>query len=98
MQTKKLTKMENGENKNLQGRREFFKEAAKKVLPLFAVALIGPSILASCSKESIGCGSSCSGSCKDDCSGNCDAGCQGDCYLGCKDTCGYSCSFGARYV
>ena len=29
-QNKKQTNMENGENKDLQGRREFFKEAAKK--------------------------------------------------------------------
>ena len=39
--------MENGENKNLQGRREFFKEAAKRVLPIIgAVALMSNPVIA----------------------------------------------------
>ena len=76
--------MENGENKNLQGRREFFKEAAKKALPLFAVALFGTSVLSSCSKEPVntgcgGCGKTCSGSCEGDCAGDCDDGCYQAC-------------------
>ena len=44
---KNLKKMENGENKNLQGRREFFKEAAKRVLPIIgAVALMSNPVIA----------------------------------------------------
>lgn len=88
--------MNNLEEKNeeIQNRREFFKNAAKKALPLFAVALLGTGILSSCTKDkdsasgsSSGCGHSCSGSCSDDCSGNCIEGCQGDCYSGCYGDC-----------
>lgn len=84
--------MENGENKDLQGRRDFFKEAAKKALPLFAVALIGSSFLSSCSKVT-GCGNSCSGSCDKSCSGDCEGGCSGDCDNSCHDACMYGCYY-----
>ena len=89
--------MENNKNNETQNRREFFKEAAKKALPLFAVALIGPSILSSCKKVT-DCGSSCSGSCKSSCRGDCYSTCSGSCDDSCSGTCGYSCSYGARYV
>ena len=79
--------MENGENKNLQGRREFFKEAAKKALPLFAVALLGTSALSSCTKENLGCGNSCKGTCNRTCTERC----SGDCW----DVCAYSCVDGS---
>lgn len=86
--------MENEENKDLQGRREFFKEAAKKALPLFAVAVLGPNLLSSCRKDnygggssSTGCGNSCSGSCKTNCSGSCEGDCAGDCDDGCYQAC-----------
>ena len=93
---KNQIKMENGENKDLQGRREFFKEAARKALPLFAVALLGTSVFSSCSKENIGCGNSCSGSCSKSCSGDCDGGCSGDCDNSCHDACMYGCTFYQR--
>lgn len=79
---------------DIQTRREFFKNASKKVLPLFAVSIIGSSLFTSCVDDLYGgsmgcggCGNTCSGSCKTDCSGNCDAGCKGDCYTGCTDAC-----------
>lgn len=47
--------MENKENKNLQGRRKFFKEAARKALPILgAAALISNPLLANAiEKESL---------------------------------------------
>ena len=63
--------MENGENKNLQGRREFFKEAARKALPMLGmvtVAAILPTALQSCSKS---CVDVCTNACKNACRGTC---------------------------
>ena len=95
--------MENGENKDLQGRREFFKEAAKKALPLFAVALLGTTALSSCTKDGWGCDDcvgSCKGDCKTDCrmgcKDTCSLGCKGDCDKTCKGTCDNTCSGGCR--
>ena len=64
------------QNEELQTRREFFKEASRKALPLLAFAALGSTVLASCEKESTsstrssssnrsssGCKGSCSGSC-----------------------------------
>lgn len=79
----------------LQSRREFFKNAAKSALPMFAIAAFGPSLLSSCEKEdsksssskssssSSGCGKSCSGSCDGDCAGDCDDGCWTACIAAC---------------
>lgn len=84
--------MDNIEEKNeeIQNRREFFKNAAKKALPLFAVALLGTGVLSSCTKDkdsasgsSSGCGHSCSGSCEGDCAGDCDDGCWTACISAC---------------
>lgn len=76
----------------LQNRRDFFKKAAKGMLPILAVAVVGPSLLSSCEKEDdddddddekknngggCGCGTSCSGSCDQSCSGSCYAECSG---------------------
>ena len=92
--------MENGENKDLQGRREFFKKAAKKSLPVLGMAVLAftmPSVLQSCSKTNLcsdcsgSCKTGCSGDCKSGCSGDCFDGCEGDCYLGCKGDCYKAC-------
>lgn len=90
----------------LKNRREFFKEAAKKTLPVLGMAImatIAPSTLSSCSKEHIGCGNSCSGSCKTDCSGECGSSCNKACSIcsqscsnGCKGTCKQWCDGGNR--
>lgn len=86
----------------LKNRREFFKEAAKKALPLFAIALLGTSTITSCTKQN-GCGNSCSGSCKTDCSGECGSSCNKACSIcsqscsnGCKGTCKQWCDGGNR--
>lgn len=74
-------------------RRVFFKQAAKKVLPLLAVTVLGSTILASCEKEegtngsSTGCGRSCSGDCDGSCSGSCDTDCSHECSGLCAVNC-----------
>ena len=77
------------QNKELQSRREFFKEAAKKALPVIgAIALASTPIIANATEmHPMGCENSCSGACKGGCSG-----CSGSCSSGCKGGCSGSCS------
>lgn len=74
-------------NEELQSRREFFKNAAKSALPMFAFAAFGQTLLTSCERDddkgSSGCGKSCSGSCEGDCAGDCDDGCWTACISAC---------------
>lgn len=81
------------ENEELQSRREFFKEAAKKALPVIgAIALVSSPIIAQAAiKEPMGCENSCSGSCKGGCSG-CSGSCSGSCSGGCLGSCSGSCT------
>ena len=102
--------MENGENKNLQGRREFFKEAAKKALPIIgAVALMSNPMFANAMKSettdcSSGCYASCTGTCSGGCKGRCDTecalacggSCKGGCQGGCSSSCYASCYGGSK--
>lgn len=82
--------MENEDNKNLQGRREFFKEAAKKALPILgAVVMLSNPVIAktvesSTTKSSGDCGNSCTNSCYSGCSGECKSSCLTNCSLNCK--------------
>lgn len=85
------------ENKKLEGRREFFKEAAKRVLPIIgAVALMSnPVIAKAVEKEHMdcngyGCMYSCSGACRDACTG-CSGTCKNTCSYACDSTCKGSC-------
>lgn len=75
----------------LLSRREFFKKAAKGVLPILGLVVLGTSALTSCSKEeepdSKNQSSSCNG-----CSGSCETGCSGDCDKGCSGNCGFNCT------
>lgn len=90
---------ENKDNKNkgTQSRREFFKEAAKKALPILGLPFISSTVLfTSCGKESepSGCGHSCSISCYLDCEGTCSGNCNdSNASSGCT-SCGDSCSSG----
>lgn len=84
--------MEN-ENNNLQGRRMFFKEAAKKALPILgAVLLLNNSSMANILKsevfdcDSASCEAACAKSCGGSCSG-CSGSCKGTCSGGCSDGC-----------
>lgn len=85
------------QNEELQSRREFFKEAAKKTLPVLAFTMLSSSILTSCEKDNYrnggtggsggcndGCSHSCSGSCNDTCSGSCESNCAWGCSYNCK--------------
>ena len=96
----KTNKMENSENKNLQNRREFFREAAKKALPILgAVALLSnPVIAGAMESEPVGCNgcydycqkgckSGCEGRCKDHCALSCSESCRNTCRGGCDNTC-----------
>lgn len=82
--------MENRENKDLQDRREFFKEAAKKALPVIgAVVLLSNPVLAKAMQnESLGCNNGCTGSCQ-----GCRGGCTNQC-TGCGSYCSKNCSAG----
>lgn len=84
--------MENGENKDLQGRREFFKEAAKKALPILgAVAIITIPLHVDAFSNN-NCNSSCENTCKGDCETSCHIGCGGGCTGTCEGTCKDTCS------
>jgi len=58
--------MEKVSKKELQTRREFFKQAAKGVLPILGLTILGPT-LASCDKVFGGDCNDCSDSCSDSC-------------------------------
>lgn len=97
--------MENKEKKQeeLQTRREFFKKAAKSMLPVLgAIALANVPLLSHAMEEgktpddcngscSWGCGRSCSSSCSSSCSGYCTGGCKGSCMQSCSGSCSGSC-------
>lgn len=87
MENEKMKKQE------LQSRRDFFKKAAKGVLPILGVIVLGPTILSSCDKDddvpesnnnnqNNGCGNSCSGGCSDSCVSSCEVNCAFSCYDG----------------
>lgn len=80
----------NKENEELQSRREFFKEAAKKALPVIgAIALAGSPIIANATiNNSMGCGR---GSCQSLCENTCTLTCASNCRTGCKVSCQTTC-------
>ena len=96
---------------NLKNRREFFKEAAKKTLPILGMAVmatIAPSIMQSCTKSldcvdactnacQNTCRTTCVGGCSKTCTGNCDTSCKGDCNTTCSGTCWVRCQSGNGY-
>lgn len=80
------------ENNETQNRRQFFKEAAKKALPIIgAVALMSnPVIAKAVESEPMGC----SQGCTNGCAGGCSRSCQTTCSRGCRggsETVGYGC-------
>ena len=81
--------MEQQKKDEIQSRREFFKNAAKKALPIIgAVALMNnPVIAQAVNKESMNCENSCYGSCY----GGCYYTCKDSCDSSCKDSCNLSC-------
>ena len=102
--------MEKNKNNETQNRREFFKEAAKKALPIIgAVALMSnPVIAKAVESEPLGCNYNCSGGCnscrgtceyicQDDCSGSCKGGCKKSCRNSCPNSCRNSCDGSCKY-
>lgn len=84
---------EKKQNEELQSRREFFKDAAKKALPIIgAIALAGSPIIARAT-EPMNCRyEACVGGCHNGCSGTCKGSCETTCHNSCRDTCKGSCS------
>lgn len=79
----------NKKNKELQSRREFFKNAAKGALPILgAVLLASAPVVTNAAETTVsGCGMSCKGTCL----GSCRVGCGTSCKGFCKTTCGGGC-------
>lgn len=93
-------------NEELKSRREFFKEAAKKALPLIsAIALASSPVLAKAREmEAMGCNNGCTGYCDgtctsacsrlcNSCQSNCTGSCKWSCQVQCRDNC-YTACFG----
>lgn len=85
----------NVKNEGLQSRREFFKKAAKGVLPIIATVALANVPQLSRAAESMGCGGSCrsycTAACQTTCKGMCDAGCGGSCGASCTNQCKGGC-------
>lgn len=84
---------ENKKNENLQSRREFFKKAAKRTLPIIGSLLLVsiPNVVKAISPN--GCNHNCSNSCMAHCKGGCtEDGCKGCCSGTCSGTCSNSSS------
>lgn len=82
-----------GKNEELQNRREFFKEAAKKALPIIgALALTSVPIITRAAEviEPMGCDTYCNNSCRQTCETKC-IGCDGSCRDQCDSTCKGGC-------
>lgn len=93
--------MKHKENEGLQSRREFFKRAAKSVLPIigFVTLTIVPTPIKASSVT--GCETTCFGACTETCfgcSGEC-TGCTGSCLgvcKGCENMCRETCLAGCE--
>lgn len=79
MENEKIKKQE-----ELQSRRDFFKKAAKGVLPVIgAIVLANSPLLAKADEIEMGCKV-----CTNGCRNHCDDGCEYTCSRGCKNGCG----------
>lgn len=83
-------------NEGIQSRREFFKKAAKSVLPILGVMLLTSNpLVGKVTEVAMGCKYGCSNGCYTACSGSCKSGCDGSCKNAC-DGCQYTCSGGCK--
>ena len=87
-------------NDDLQTRREFFKKAAKSVLPILGtICILNTPFRAQAKKIAMGCDDGscqfeCMTTCREACSNDCTFGCGNTCYdscIGCRETCRGSC-------
>lgn len=89
-----MKKKDNSED--IQSRREFFKNAAKGILPILGVMLLtGEPLIGKNSDVAMGCKYGCSSGCYTACSGSCKSGCDGSCQNACYG-CQYTCSGGCK--
>ena len=73
------------QNEEIQSRREFFKQAAKKALPIIgAIALAGTPIIAQAKNVDMGYCSHCKDDCTNGCSSGCSRSCKTECQINCK--------------
>jgi len=76
---------EKKQNEEIQSRREFFKQAAKKALPVIgAIALASSPIALQAHNVDMGYCSHCSDDCTNGCSNGCSRSCRTDCQINCK--------------
>ena len=87
----------------LHSRRQFFKKAAKSVLPILgAIALTQMPFLSQAheSQDEMGCSRSCyfgcSGNCTKSCLGSC-CSCNAGCSVGCRNYCDHNCFMTCLY-
>ncbi|MCR4827278.1 MAG: Cys-Xaa-Xaa-Xaa repeat radical SAM target protein [Bacteroidales bacterium] len=87
------------ENDEIQSRREFFKNAAKKALPILgAIVLAGTPNIIHAARKPMGCEIGCENSCTGGCTGSCTYGCQTTCKGTCESTCKGCCSNACAHV
>lgn len=90
------------ENKNeeIQSRREFFKDAAKKTLPILGAVMLANlpfGAKAVDKKEATDCLGGCDYDCYNTCSGRCGQNCSNSCLYGCMWKCSGSCKRESYY-
>ena len=77
------------EKNELQSRRDFFKNAAKKSLPILGAIILTTSPLLLKAETPYGCNGNCRYDCTNGCTG-CRYTCDGSCKNSCKDYCKWS--------
>ena len=87
------------QNEKILSRRDFFKNAAKKALPILAVVGLGSitPIIANTAEKGLAptsCSDGCYGGCKDGCYGGCSGTCSRVCNSNCDGTCKGYCNTG----
>ncbi len=79
-------------NEELQNRRTFFKNAAKKSLPLLGALILATPIFAKDNTiEQTGCKTGCTGGCRTLCQEGCSRSCNGGCKNTCEGRCDKTC-------
>lgn len=85
------------QKEELQTRREFFKSAAKKTLPIVAIALVNVSETSRAVESTpMGCNSNCQVMCAVDCRTGCRGGCSDHCAKSCSESCYLGCKGGCK--
>lgn len=82
----------------LQTRREFFKKATKRALPIIAGIVLSsmPQLSNASSRIAMGCELGCHGGCERGCGGKCKGSCEGGCNANCAVSCYRTCKGGCQ--